>query len=340
MWSAAIEPHMTLNRGLVGLTWILRAIVSLVLVVLVVASVGDGGLLDALSRAWKRWYALIPALIIPPAAGYLLALFRLSSLLRTQNIVVPRLQLLKAILVGAFFNQLLPTSVGGDAYTAWDVNRSANHLTEIVATMVLSRVMGVIALCALILIGCMWNPSWLTEIPALKLVVPALLLVTIGIAGAFLLVKPAPVQPAGGGSVLGHRWRRVSMAFDRARRDREAMTVAALYSLCLQTEIVVQYWLFGWTLGMQLDFSRFLVAAPIVTLAAMLPLSLNGIGIREWVMIWICAPLGIGEADAAMMAMLFVLANLFYAAVGGLIFLRISLQRVAAVSPQLARVLE
>ena len=57
----------------------------------------------------------------------------------------------------------------------------------------------------------------------------------------------------------------------------------------------------------------------MVTLAATLPVSLNGVGVREWVMVWICSPLGIGEADAALMAMLFVAAGLCYAVVGAIV---------------------
>jgi len=89
-----------------------------------------------------------------------------------------------------------------------------------------------------------------------------------------------------------------------------------------QVEIVLQYWLFALCLGANMPLHCLFLAVPLVSLAAMLPLSLNGIGIREWVMVWISQPLGTSEADAVMMPFLYLCANLFYAVLGAMLFFR------------------
>jgi hypothetical protein len=245
---------------------------------------------------------------------------RLGTLLRVQEIRIASSSLLKALLIGAFFNQLLPTSVGGDAYSMWYISRRGCRLSSVVATVLLNRVLGVAAMCILVLAGCLLNPDWLVQIPGLGVGV-AVVAAGLLVGGILMLrMRPPGVEPEEGRWGVRRKWFLLVTAFYRLRSHRSAIAVAMLCSIVLQIEIVVQYWLFGVSLGVNLAFVRFLVAVPLVTLAAMAPISLNGIGVREWVMIWICVPLGIAESDAAVMALLFFCGNLAYAAVGAVLF--------------------
>lgn len=299
-----------------------RGLVSLALLATVIASVGDEALWESLTRGARRWYLLIPAFFVPSAVGYLLAVLRLSALLRTQQIRVAKTRILRALLVGTFFNQLLPTSVGGDAYSVWYISKQAGQLPAVLAAVFVGRLMGVMAMCMLAIGGAALSPVWFARIPELRYCVIVLGVILIAIVWVLARIRPPATEPAPGRLGIYRKWHRLATALERFRSHRYILIKAMGYSLALQTEIVLQYWLFGWLLGVDLPFARFLVAVPLVSLAAMLPISLNGVGVREWVMIWICTPLGIVEADAAMIAMLFIVPGLCYAVLGAVIFNR------------------
>jgi uncharacterized protein (TIRG00374 family) len=66
--------------------------------------------------------------------------------------------LLKAICIGTFFNNFLPTAIGGDAYRAYQTMESGAPKAHPVSSIVLERLLGIVALavfglcCAIILI--------------------------------------------------------------------------------------------------------------------------------------------------------------------------------------------
>lgn len=297
-----------------------RATVSIALIAWVVANVGDEAILSSFERAWRRWYVLVPALLVLPAVGLTLSVVRLTTLLRVHEIRVAFGALLRVVLIGAFFNQLLPTSVGGDAYCTWHISKRGARISTVVATLLAGRVLGVAAMCVLVFVGVATNPNWIGQVPGMRIAVVALAVLLAVIVSGGLWLRPPSRRHAHGRWHPRAIWSSLMSAFQTFRSERSAIATASLLSILLQAEIVVQYWLFGASLDINLTIGQCLVAVPLVTLAAMAPISLNGIGVREWVMIWICVPLGIAESDAAVMALLFLCGNLAYAGVGAVLF--------------------
>ncbi|MBN1342110.1 MAG: flippase-like domain-containing protein [Phycisphaerae bacterium] len=304
------------------LSILLRGIVSLALLAILVVKVGDDALLGALRTAIGRWWLLVPALLLPPVAGYTISLLRLRGLLRAQGVRIRDSEILRAALVGTFFNQLLPTSVGGDVYRVWYLGRLAGELTPVFSSVLLGRTLGVTAMCLLVIGGSVARPSWFQQVPALRLCIPLLAGTVVVAVLALALVRPPAVRPARKGLGLYRKWYRVSTALSHFRAQPLVVLQALAYSLALQLNIVAMYWVLARSLDVSVPFDRFLVAVPLVTLATMVPFSFNGIGVREWVMIWICRPIGIQDADAALVALLFLSANLMGALVGGILWQR------------------
>jgi uncharacterized protein (TIRG00374 family) len=315
---------------------VFRVLVSLALLATVIARIGDEALLVSLRRGMERGGWLLCAIVLPPALGYTISMLRLGTLLGVHKIVVAKTKILRAQLMGTFFNQILPTSIGGDVHRVWYLGQHAGGYTAIVTSIFVARVLGVVAMCLLVLSGSLINPIWFVDIPALKLSVPAAAALVLVFVAVLLRVRPPSVEPDQESGRVRAGWHKLLSSLSRFRGHPSVLAAALGYSLVLQLEIVLQYWLFSWCLGVDLTFDRLLVAVPLVTLADMIPISLNGVGVREWVMVWICTPLGIVEADAAMTAMMFMVAGFFYAAIGGMIFIRTSHARVADHHPSSA----
>ena len=301
-----------------------RILVSVALLATIIMRVGDDALLASLRRGMENGLWLVLAIVLPPALGYVLSMHRLGTLFKAHQVRVRKKEILRAQLMGTFFNHLLPTSIGGDVHRVWYLGQPAGGYTVVVTSIFLARVLGVVAMCLLVLCGSLINPIWFVDIPALRLSVPFAAAGVLVAVAVMLRLKPRGVDPDADRGRIRVVWDKLISAFARFRERPSVLGIALVYSLVLQLEIVFQYWLFSLCLGVDLGFDRLLVAIPLVTLAAMIPISLNGVGVREWVMVWICTPLGILEADAAMTAMLFMVAGFFYSAIGGVLFVRSS----------------
>ena len=85
-------------------------------------------------------------------------------ILSIHNIHINFTQLLKYYLSASFFNNFLPTSIGGDGYRIYKTAQYAHSKTKAVLAVVSERVTGLIALLLLGLLGYLWSSSRYPEI--------------------------------------------------------------------------------------------------------------------------------------------------------------------------------
>jgi uncharacterized membrane protein YbhN (UPF0104 family) len=97
------------------------------------------------------------------------------------------------------------------------------------------------------------------------------------------------------------------------------LLVTTALSLLVQGINVILLWLIGRAIDAPVPASYCGIVVPMVTLLTLLPVSLNGMGVREGGMVLFLAPLGIPSAMAVSLAFLwfsvFVAASLFGAAI-------------------------
>lgn len=277
-----------------------------------------------LGAATLRWDARASAGLA--AAVALVSLAQLLSAARWRLVLgpddaPPLGRLLRLYLVGQFFSLFLPTSVGGDAVRAVAVSRGARRPAWAVSSVVFERFLGVIALVAMLGIG-----GW---------VAPAVFRASAGRAtpaidpgpaqGAIVVVLLAAITFAG--------WR---MMMRSGRIRRIAAEAAALWtglasrpmafgaalaaSLGVQGAYVAAWQALAGGLRLPVGWGEMLVFVPFVSLAAMVPVTVAGIGVREGAWALLLAPYGVAAADAVAFSLLYFLAFCLIGAAGGLVF--------------------
>ena len=95
-------------------------------------------------------------------------------------------------------------------------------------------------------------------------------------------------------------------------------TVISIVNQVLNAAIV---WLIGIALGLQIPLIYYCVAVPMVVLLTLIPLSLNGVGIREGGMILFLQPAGVRSEDAVTLAFLWFLAQTTTSLFGAAVYL-------------------
>ncbi|HVR97260.1 MAG TPA: lysylphosphatidylglycerol synthase transmembrane domain-containing protein [Thermoanaerobaculia bacterium] len=279
---------------------ILRIAVSVALVVWVLRRADLAEVGEAFRSADVAMVLL--ALALTPL-GYLFSVSRWRLLLRAQGVDLPFSTLLRSFSAGIFFNNLLPSTIGGDAVRAWDSSRAAGK-TKAITVVLVDRFLGLLTLMLFAAVGVLISPRLTGRVPALYLWVVA---GTAGLAlTAWLLFGPSAVTSRALGllgSRLPERWRsRLEQATGAllAFRSQPGVLLQALaLSAGLQASVVGNGYFLSRALHVDIPLPYFFLIVPLVVFVMMVPISINAIGVRENAWAFFFTAFGVANAAAA-----------------------------------------
>jgi glycosyltransferase 2 family protein len=226
--------------------------------------------------------------------------------------------LVKLLFVGLFFNQVLPTGVGGDAVRAWRCRKLGVGLGVAIRSVLLDRASGYLVTLVV----------YAASLPALLRIlsdagerIGILAVFAAGLCG-LLVVAVADFLPA--------RLLRLPLFAALAELSREGRRLVAQPRRCAGVLglsaltvgfPVLAYMLVGKSLGTDLPFGIWLMVVPPVTLIQLLPVSFAGWGIRELGLVVILAGFGVDGEAALAVSLLIGLSLIVVGLPGGLIWL-------------------
>jgi uncharacterized membrane protein YbhN (UPF0104 family) len=225
--------------------------------------------------------------------------------------------------IGMYFNLMLPTSVGGDVVRAWYLDGQSGRRLPAFASVILDRVNGLFALVALACVAVALSPlalpSWI-----IMGVWGALACGVLGIAGAQWFAQRAPahhpeaLEGDPNKPELRLAWLRTTLGLFCMPRS---LIATLLLSLCVQAANVLVVWLIGQAIHVPIPDSFYWIMVPMVTLFTLLPISVNGMGVREEATVSLLAPLGIAEGAALTLSILWFAVHASVSLLGGVVYL-------------------
>jgi uncharacterized membrane protein YbhN (UPF0104 family) len=213
--------------------------------------------------------------------------------------------------IGMYFNLFLPTSVGGDVVRAWYLDGYSGKRLHAFVAVFLDRLSGLLVLLTIVCVAAFFSPMQL-EAWILWLVYGSAACAALGLAAAPLLARHS--------EKVSVRLSRLRGAWAALRSPR-VLAVSTLQSLFVQLANVGVVFLIGLALGAEVPWAYYCVFVPMVTLLAMLPVSMNGMGVREWATALFLAPLGVGESVAVSLALLWFAVIAVTCLAGGVVYL-------------------
>ncbi len=223
--------------------------------------------------------------------------------------------------IGAFFNQALPSSVGGDAVRIYKVYKVGGRLDLAASGVILERGATVYAL---VLVVTVMLPFLVEQVPPgdagwITSAVLALFAVSTAGLGMAMALDRIP-------QVL-HRWRLVRglavIAADARRvflRPSNAARVLA-WAIVGHANICVVIYALLLGLGEDVSYTTVLGLFPLVVLATTIPISIAGWGVREMSMIAIFALVGISNEGATVASLMFGFISAVTSLPGGVAWL-------------------
>jgi hypothetical protein len=223
-------------------------------------------------------------------------------LLRAQGYDAPLRRLSASYLVATFFNNFLPSNIGGDVIRVRDSSAVTGSTTTSLAIVAIDRILGLGALY-LLAVG-----AWLagsSELRHLAGATPVLAVMgVLFLALAYVFFRPGVARRLMAASRLIHlRWARekfevVQEAVHVYRREVRAVWGAFAASVALQALVVLFYYDVAQSLRIGLPLTAAFLIVPLCSLVQTVPISFNGWGIRESIFILYFGQLGLTRESA------------------------------------------
>ncbi|HBE78774.1 MAG TPA: hypothetical protein DDW65_13510 [Firmicutes bacterium] len=236
-------------------------------------------------------------------------------LLKAQTNKINFYSLFRIYLIALFFNNFLPSSIGGDGVRIMLAGKHCDRTATAAASVVMDRVIATISLALLGLIGAIFARKpyplavWLLG-----------MLFVIGIIIAWILITGwVPNFIKRQDNKLGNAWVSFSKSANEFKKHPLSLFINLFLSLLFQIDValVVASIIGGLGFAIPGIFDLFFITAA-ASVMAMVPIGLNGYGLREGAYILLLKPFGFSAAFAITVSILFGIFVSLFSLLGGI----------------------
>lgn len=228
-------------------------------------------------------------------------------------------------LISIFFNQTLPSTVGGDAVRIWLFARDGAGWKAATYSVLVDRAIGLLAL-ALLVAACLPFTLALVQNPVGRIALIAIAAGSLGATTTFLALGAVKLPLLDRFWATRHVAATARIAFATLSRPRPGIDIAIL-SVAIHALTVVVAWAAGRAAAAPLEFFHALLLVLPVILVATIPISIAGWGVRESAMMVAFTYAGLAEADGLIVSILFGAATFVVGIAGGVIWIVSASQR-------------
>ncbi len=251
--------------------------------------------------------------------------YRWSLLVRQSRMNVGFGRLLGTYMVGAFFNTILPSNIGGDAVRAVDTAAKTGRAADSTSSVLIERGMGMLAIvaagsvCALLMDD--------DEVPILfQLAVHAMF--AAGIVAIVILRQGWFMGPI----VMLLRRLKMGRFAEKVQRLQEAFSVhlwqPGILLLMFGLSVIANALTMGavylilTAVTEPVPLLAFVPMIALITTSELIPLSPASLGVKESAYVFFLGLIGVGSASAGVIALIVRVMDWGRALIGGVVFLR------------------
>jgi uncharacterized membrane protein YbhN (UPF0104 family) len=258
--------------------------VSIILLVVLFTRIDVAELWRTARLASVPWLLVAILVYAVSTAG---AVWRWLLLLEAQRIDVTFRSVLGTFLVATYFNNFLPSNIGGDVIRIGDMARFANSKTLSTTVVLMDRILGLMALVLVAALGA-------TAIGRLHHVAAPIWPVWLwaGFLAGAAATTPAVFAPAGFGRLLrpltifhpewvGGRITTLTGALARFGEEPRALVMAFGGAVFVQLALVLYYFAVAYALHLDITLWDLAVVVPMSFVVQLMPVSVGGFGVRE-----------------------------------------------------------
>lgn len=214
-------------------------------------------------------------------AAVLLSAWKWGLILRARGHAIGLPRLVRHYFVGLFFNNVLPSSIGGDGVRAWEARKDTGETAEAIGSVVTERLIAGVALGASALAGLPFMP------PSARLWLLVAAFVALNLTLVLLFVLPRVAESAVRKLLprqldrLQDMVARIVLTVRATLAQRGLFARVVLCSVAFQTLVAAVNACIFRAMDLPVDLATCMVYTPMIFALTMLPISISGFGVRE-----------------------------------------------------------
>ena len=303
-----------------SLSLFLRVSISIILLWLLFRKLDRNALAEIIRGADKQ--LLILAFLFF-CINYILSLFRWEMLLKAAHIHLPTKRVLISLAGGQFFSLFLPSTIGGDVVRVIDLTTHTRRPHEVMATVLLDRLSGYVGLVILTWLACLFGWRLIPKDSVLIwvcILTAILIAILLALFNKFIYFKINKFLHSPSGNKLRGYIKDVHSEMHIFRHHEKVVLNNILLSLAIQMITPITFYITALSLGLKINIIYFFVFLPIIGAVTLLPISIGGLGLREYMTTLLFANLGISANLTFAMSLLNSFFILIYGGLGALIY--------------------
>ena len=315
--------EQTTHRGRTFVVSALKVVVSIGLLWLLFSRVDVGRLWTVARQASPLWLA---GALLLYFTMVLASTVRWDVLLRAQHVRLPFSFLTQSFLVATFFNNFLPSNIGGDVIRISDTAKSAGSKTLATTVVLIDRGLGLLGLALMAATG-----ATLMQRMSVGPVGPGVLWAGFGVGA--IIATPALLMPETATRVLqplrvfhaewvDERINKLTYALTRFKETPIAIAICFIGAVAVQGLLVLFYVAIARSMHIPIGFAELAVIVPVSFIVQMIPLSVNGFGVREATFGFYFTRLGLPLESALLVSFMGAALIMLFSLSGGVAYLR------------------
>jgi len=246
-----------------------------------------------------------------------LSALKWKYILTAERIFIPYKFLLKSYLIGNFLSLFLPSSFGGDIYRVYSLGNYNSDSFQNASSVLFDRISGLFALVTIsILSYATFFKSIISSNILLLYIFATLVFWIISSDGIIEILSRYKFKTIGFIT-------KICSSFNKYRKDKSVLLKSLAISFFFQSNIVLINKLYCVALGIDIDIRYLYMVIPIIYLTEAIPISINGLGIRDSAFVFFFLRAGYSSEDALALSILVITIRYLYAStVGGTLFLK------------------
>lgn len=247
--------------------------------------------------------------------------YRLKVIFEGESLLLGMSEALQLTCIGYFFNNFMPTAVGGDIVKAHYASQGNKKKVQSYASVFMDRFLGLYSFLMVAALALAVDKGHFKVVSIKPLVV---VLLIFGLAGVIVATNSRVARTLERFfnklkmMKLGEKLQSVYKIVHDYRNRGDVVLKAMLVSMAAQTIYFFVVYLFFLALGYRVSMVSIFLIMPVVTFVSMLP-SLGGLGVREGAIVAFFAPF-VGKETAFAVSILMLLGIFFQSLLGGLIY--------------------
>lgn len=266
-----------------------------------------------------KWEYLFIFIFLYPITLFFSAL-RWSFILKKFDFFIPLSKIFNVTWISGFFSNFLPSTVGGDAYKLILLKSIDSHRrVSFITSLVIDKVFGVLIFGYFVVIFSLFYLDLILSNPLLKYTYLLIIIATV-LGSLFLCIKiPFKFKEESRWKIVSHVKHFFNLVFEFSdiRVFIKALSCSALFLLMGILSTYIGFWLFGHSIS----FLLLCFLIPLINFSELFPLSINSIGVKEGVAIYLFEMFGYSPEIVVSVFLLNRIVLIVLSATGGIGFL-------------------